>query len=171
MLDQEVPMKWVAVIFSALAALMIFCWWYINKQSVVAQNPRTLSIREQIIAAILKPKGDGFDSVVLDPKKFPALVRNACFAAKMGYDKWRWKEAGKDGYDYGGLMTDTCTNLVLTASREDKVHGVYVSIDFDAWRGVYKWRVEWDLRSNDGINFDPQLSYGMEVNMHVVTGR
>ena len=35
MLEQEIPIKWVAVIFSTLAASMVFSWWYIMTPSTL----------------------------------------------------------------------------------------------------------------------------------------
>jgi hypothetical protein len=47
MLEQEIPMKWVAVIFSTLAASMVFSWWYIMTPSTrLASAP---SVRTELI--------------------------------------------------------------------------------------------------------------------------
>ena len=47
MLQQEIPMKWVTVIFSALAACMIFGWWYIMTPStLLASAP---SVRTELV--------------------------------------------------------------------------------------------------------------------------
>ena len=139
MLEQEIPIKWVAVIFSTLAASMVFSWWYIMTPStLLASAP---SVRTELVVTRLGAQGDVAITPDMALPFCEWIVKRARVElsrdGRVGTDcKYSFESDHRTAY-FGGTL--------YNSNGEPKVYIATIRHDSDNdWRNFKNWYVPQD---------------------------